>query len=91
MKLVDLDVLTLFFIQCFTSQSTIRTGFPGLNQYYSKQCSRTQHSEAGDAPTRGPLSQVGHTVLSECACLFDLILSVSVNNFSIMSKPVFLG
>ena len=38
--------------------SEIRTGIPGLNQYQARinvSCSRTQHNEAGEAQTRGPL------------------------------------
>ena len=39
--------------------SYVRTGLPGLNQYYARvhaSCSRTQHSDAGEARNETPQS-----------------------------------
>ena len=68
------------------------TDLPWLNQYLARinvSCSRTQHSDAGEARTRGPL--VSSQALYHCATalpnvLFDLILFSPV-----MSGWVFLG
>ena len=52
------------------SFSYVGTGLPGLNRYQARinvSCSRTQHSDTGEAGTRSPLSfELSTLPLSHC-------------------------
>ena len=67
------------------SFSFVGTGLPGLNQYYARinvSCSRTQHSNAGEARTYGP--SVWSQALYHCAtALLILHGSVTVGRMDI--------